>query len=293
MDITAYLKTQSLLIERRLEELVPETESAFCALYRAARYSLLGGGKRIRPILALATADAFGVPLSTALTPACCLEMIHTYSMIHDDLPCMDNDDFRRGKPSLHRTFAEGHAVLTGDFLLTYPFELLAKEPKLTAQQKVDLIATLAHHAGGMQMIGGQWMDVECEGKLINLDILREIHRKKTGAMITASVQFGGIMANLSTEEMKSLTAFGHDIGLAFQIVDDILDVTASQQKHGKNVGSDAANQKSTYVTLMGLQPSQNLADHLFDSAVGHLRELPINTELLQKLAETLVHRST
>lgn len=293
MKIDVYLKTQSRLVEERLAQLVPHKEVPFCELYQAARYSLLGGGKRIRPILALATAETVGVPNELALTPACCLEMIHTYSMIHDDLPCMDDDDFRRGKPSLHKTFAEGHAVLTGDFLLTYPFEVLANDPGLSPQQKVELISVLAHHAGGDQMIGGQWMDLECEGQPINLDTLREIHRKKTGAMIIASLQFGGIMGNISVEDRRKLSAFGHDIGLAFQIVDDILDVTASAQKHGRVVGSDAVNHKVTYVTLMGLESSQHLADHLFDTAVAHLRELPYNTDLLEALAETLVHRKS
>lgn len=293
MNISAYLKTQSQLIEERLKELVPATDAPFCELYKAARYSLLGGGKRIRPILALATAETFGVPHSKALNPACCLEMIHTYSMIHDDLPCMDNDDFRRGKPSLHRTVSEGHAVLAGDFLLTYPFEVLAADPQLNAQQKVQLIAVLAHNAGGDQMICGQWMDLECEGQPINIETLQQIHQKKTGAMIIASIQFGGILAELPQNQMENLKAFGHDIGLAFQIVDDILDVTASTQKHGKAVGSDATNHKSTYVTLLGLESSQHLADHLFDTAVGHLRELPCNTDLLQSLAETLVHRNS
>jgi geranylgeranyl diphosphate synthase type II len=293
MNISAYVQTQGRLIEERLGVLIPQKQGAYSELYKAARYSLLGGGKRLRPILALATAETFGVPQELALTPACCLEMIHTYSMIHDDLPCMDDDDFRRGKPSLHRTYAEGHAVLAGDFLLTYPFEVLAKESTLTAQQKVDLIAVLAHHAGGEQMIAGQWMDLECEGQSIGVEKLRLIHSKKTGAMISASIQFGGILADLPDAHMELLKKFGHDIGLAFQIVDDILDVTASQQKHGKAVGSDAANQKSTYVTLLGLQASQHLADHLFDTAVGRLNELPCDTELLQALAETLVHRNS
>lgn len=293
MKIDAYLKTQSHLIENRLAELIPAKETAYCQLYQAARYSLLGGGKRIRPILALATAEIFGVAAQTALTPACCLEMIHTYSMIHDDLPCMDDDDYRRGKPSLHKTFTEGHAVLAGDFLLTYPFEVLSTDPHLSAQQKIRLISILAHNAGGDQMIGGQWMDLECEGQPINLETLREIHRKKTGAMIIASLQFGGILGGISELEMEKLIAFGHDIGLAFQIVDDILDVTASTKKHGKTVGSDAANGKATYVSLMGLESSQHLADHLFDTAVAHLRDLPYNTDLLQAIAEKLVHRTS
>lgn len=290
MDIKNYLKYKISLIENQLNLLIPEKKVLHNELFRAARYALIGGGKRLRPILTLATVETMGGNSETALTPACSLEMIHTYSLIHDDLPCMDDDDFRRGKPSLHRVFPEGHAVLTGDFLLTYAFEVLVNDQYLTQSQKLELIRLLAKNSGADGMIAGQIMDLEAEGKQIDIETLRLIHKNKTGALITTAVEFGGIITNTPLLQMNILRKFGENIGLAFQIVDDILDVTESEQ-HGKNRASDDVNNKATYVALLGLEQSCELAFSLFDSAVSEIQKLPVDVSLLIDIAATIIKK--
>jgi geranylgeranyl diphosphate synthase type II len=293
MDIRLYLTSKAALVEKTLDTLIPEKSVSYSSLYTAARYSLLGAGKRLRPILTLATAETFGVTTDSALSAGCALEMIHTYSLIHDDLPCMDDDDFRRGKPSSHKAFGEGHAVLTGDYLLTYAFEVITNEPHLTAQQKVALINLMAKNSGCNGMIAGQVMDIQAEGKTIDLDQLQIIHQYKTGALINASILAGGIIANISSTDYQSLHDFGSDIGLAFQIVDDILDVTASETKHGKITASDQTNHKTTYVTLLGIEGAQAKADMLYDRALVHLEKIKCDTSILKALAKCLVHRES
>jgi geranylgeranyl diphosphate synthase, type II len=291
MELDSYLAKTTPLIEKHLEILVQEQEVPFNNLYQAARYSLLGGAKRIRPLLVLATCETFQGDLKLALHPACALEMIHTYSLIHDDLPCMDDDDYRRGKLSLHKAFTEGEAVLTGDYLLTYAFEVLVDSPGLTTEQKLRMISLLSRKSGAKGMIGGQIMDIQNEKDALSLENLSLRHRYKTGALIEASIGLGGIIANVSVEHMKSLEAFGSDIGLAFQIVDDILDVTQGSQKHGKAIGSDIANKKTTYVTYFGLEKAKKTAENLLASSLSHLNHLPCHTPLLSKLATFIVER--
>jgi len=283
--LNEYLPAKCALIEQRLAELIPEKNVHYQQLFEAARYSILGAGKRLRPILALATAEMFGSKDSQALTPACALEMIHTYSLIHDDLPCMDDDDFRRGKPSLHKVYPEGHAVLTGDYLLTYAFDVIAHAENLSPQQRLELIAVLARNSGSDGMIGGQVMDIAAEGKKLDLETLQLLHMNKTGAMITASVEFGAIIGKASKEHRALLGEYAKDIGLAFQIVDDVLDVTASESKHGKAVASDQVNNKTTYVGLIGLEKSRELAQTLTEKAIGVLKQLPFDTTILQEIA--------
>lgn len=290
-DLKIYLAEKGDQIERALELLVSEHSVPYQKLFTAARYSLLGAGKRLRPILAMLTAEMLGASAEAALHPACALEMIHTYSLIHDDLPSMDNDDFRRGKPSLHRAFPEGHAVLTGDFLLTHAFEVLSSAPHLTAEQRVRLVAILSQRAGGNGMIGGQVMDLAVAGKQVDLDTLKLIHALKTGALLTAAIEFGGIIANASEIQMHLLRCFGEQIGLAFQIVDDILDVTASVQKHGKQTASDEANNKTTYVSLIGLEQSHAMAQALSTAAIQTLQQLPCDSSLLASLTQLIVCR--
>lgn len=292
MDFHDYFQKKSVHIESKLNELVPEQPDVpFNQLFQAARYALMSGGKRLRPILAIATAEAFGKNGESALTPACALEMIHTYSLIHDDLPCMDDDDFRRGKPSVHKAFTEAHAVLTGDYLLTYAFEVIVKDPLLSPVQKVSLIDLVAKNAGGEGMIGGQVMDIEAEGLSITLDQLKHIHKHKTGSMITASVACGGIVANASAAQMQLLQQFGDNIGLAFQIIDDVIDVTASLQKHGKAISSDSINNKCTYVTLLGLEPAKKAAQELLSQSHLQLDQLQIDCSRLRELSTRLVQR--
>ncbi len=290
-DIAHYIQTQGQLIEQELDRLVPIRHGPSQQLFEAARYALLGGGKRLRPILALTTTHVLKGDPHLALTPACTLEMIHTYSMIHDDLPCMDNDDYRRGKLTLHRKYSEGHAVLTGDFLLTYAFEVLATDRHLNADKKAQLIAILARQSGSEGMIGGQVMDLAYEGQKISLDTLRLLHRNKTAALMTAAIEFGGIIANANPNQLDCLRQFGECIGLAFQVVDDILDVTSSQAKHGRNIASDIRNEKSTYVSLLGIEQAQSYALNYYNQAVKSLAPLPYDTSLLVGLADFILRR--
>jgi len=291
VNIDHYIKSLIKRIDQHLAVIVPEKDVPYHSLFTAARYSLMGGGKRLRPILALATTETLGGNIDSALTSVCALELVHTYSLIHDDLPCMDDDDFRRGKPTLHKMYSEGHTVLTGDFLLTYAFDIIANDEKLEVEQRLKLIQILSKCAGGDGMIAGQVLDLQSEGAQINLDQLRLIHQCKTGAMIRGSIEFGGILAQASVIEMDVLRKFGNDIGLAFQIVDDIIDVTASKEKHGRAISSDQTNDKMTYVSLLGLDGAQVAAQELFDSACSVLKQLPFDSTLLTSLAELFVHR--
>lgn len=290
-DLNHHLQTQGQMIEQELDRLIPLQSGPYQQLFEASRYALLGGGKRLRPILTLTTVHMLNGDLDLALTPACTLELIHTYSMIHDDLPCMDNDDYRRGKLTVHKKYSEGHAVLTGDFLLTYAFEVLATHPLLSAEKKSQLIATLAKSSGSNGMIGGQVMDLAYEGQQISLDNLRLLHRNKTAALITASIEFGGIIADATHDQLNHLREFGEAIGLAFQIIDDILDVTSSEAKHGKTIASDIINEKSTYVSLMGIGQAQVYAQNLYDQAIKSLTFLPFDTSLLVGLADFILKR--
>lgn len=272
-------------IEQELDALIPKESSPYSVLFAAARYSLLGGGKRLRALLTLATTEMFGENPEKALIPACALEMVHTYSLIHDDLPCMDDDDFRRGKPSLHKAYPEGHAVLTGDFLLTHAFDVLVNCTTFTAEQKVQFIAALSEAAGGHGMIAGQIMDLSAENLPIDLDHLNLIHRKKTAAMIRAACEFGAIAAEASTAHIATLRHFGELLGLAFQIIDDVLDAPKEMQ-------SESEEGKASYATLLGVQVAQSEALRLWAAACDCLKQLPYESSLLQALAESAVVRT-
>ncbi len=291
-DISGYLKAAADLIEQRLEQLVPVHHGADFLLYEAARYSLLGGGKRLRPILTLATVESLKGDIESSLNAACALELVHTYSLIHDDLPCMDNDDYRRGKLSLHRKYSEGHAVLTGDFLVTKAFEVIASDLALNPSQKVNLISLLAKSSGGEGMIGGQVMDIATENKGIAFEDLSLLHRKKTGALIGAAIEFGCVIAGASSSQTMAFRNFGEDIGLAFQIIDDVLDITSSEAKHGRLVGSDLANGKTTFVTLLGIDQAREYANRYLYSAINSLKPLNLDTTKLVALANFIVQRN-
>lgn len=289
MDYQDHFKQTAKLIEKTCSELIPLTDKAYNEIFIAARYSLLAGGKRLRPLLAILTAQMLGIPPDQSVASSCALEMIHTYSLIHDDLPCMDDDDFRRGKPSLHKAFPEGIAVLAGDYLLTYAFEVLVNAKHLNADQKLELISVLAKSSGGDGMIAGQVMDIMAAE--VDLTRLKQTHLNKTGMLIAASMEFGAIIGKATIEQQNLLRQFGLDIGLAFQIVDDILDVTQSQEKHGRNVPSDLINGKTTYVSLIGLKESKSLAKSLTDKALINLKNLPFDTNPLEILTDSLVNR--
>ena len=291
MDICIYIEEKNRLIETRLAQLVQEKPVAYNQLFQAARYSLFSGGKRVRPLLTLAAAELFDpeAPLK-ALNAACAIEMIHTYSLIHDDIPCMDDDDFRRGKPSLHKAFGEAHAVLAGDFLLTLAFEVIAQDTQLPPEKRIDLVSLLAKQSGAEGMIGGQIMDIEAVGQTIDLNQLSLIHRSKTGALISASIEAGACISGASSDEMEHLKQFGNDMGFAFQIIDDVIDITASDKK-GRAISSDQLNDKTTFATLLGIPSAKRAAEELFERAMGHLKQIGKKSEALQAIAKTLVKR--
>lgn len=289
MNHDLFFKEYLLKIEDELNRLLTFPDSPQNRLFEAARYMTLSGGKRLRPLLALATVSACNGPLDLALAPACALEMIHTYSLIHDDLPCMDDDDFRRGLPTLHKKYDEATAVLTGDFLLTYAFEVLSQAPGLSSEQKLRMIQTLAIRSGGNGMIAGQILDIESLPEM-TLDKLKVVHQKKTADLLIAALEIGGIISNASSEHLDDLRAFGSEIGLAFQIIDDVIDLTSSFEKHGRAYSSDELNGKTTYVSCLGLDGAKDAAQTLLKSSLNRLESFP-NAILLKKMATSLVVR--
>jgi len=280
-------------VEAHLESIIPKDSPYHQTLFDAARYSLLAPAKRLRPLFAIAVAESFGVPLEETLNAASALELIHTYSLIHDDLPCMDDDDFRRGRPTLHKIYRESHALLAGDYLLTKAFELIANDPNIDSDKKVKLISVLSEYAGGNGMIGGQVMDLDAENMGVPLDTLEVIHQKKTASLIAASITFGAILGNASAEDQKLLTAFGFEIGLAFQIIDDVLDKTGTLEEMGKSPKSDEENQKSTFVTLLGVDAARAKGEECLERAKSYLKQTSCDKSLLTYIADFVVNRRT
>ncbi|MCL2790598.1 MAG: polyprenyl synthetase family protein [Desulfobulbus sp.] len=298
MDIRAYLDEQRRLVEDRLAALMLEPTGAFAQHVEAMRYSLFAGGKRIRPVLCLAGAEAVGSGEEArrlALPVACALECIHTYSLIHDDLPAMDNDDLRRGKPTNHTVFGEAAAILAGDGLLTFAFDLLSSTASAAIPDpiRIRIIQTIARAAGPLGMVGGQSLDMIHEGQQIDYEELRRMHRSKTGALITASVVCGAMVAGAGKEQEAALQTYGDHIGLAFQIVDDLLDVEATTAELGKPAGSDAKADKVTYPSLFGRQASRSMALEAVQEAIAALTLFDHRADPLRALARYIVDRKT
>ena len=283
-------KRRALVEEGLVREL--RTDEAFDArLAESMEYSLTAGGKRLRPILLMAAADAAGGHGEDYLTSACAVEMIHTYSLIHDDLPAMDDDDYRRGKLTNHKVYGAGLATLAGDALLTMAFELLARQQGVPAETMLRVVREISEAAGANGMVGGQALDLASEGKRIDMDTLRRMHMAKTGALFRASVRSGAILGGADEAQLAALTEYAEAFGLAFQITDDILDVTGDAAAIGKPVGSDERNHKSTYVTLISLEEAKRLAREAADRAHEALAPLGGNAAFLDELAEYLVTR--
>lgn len=282
------------LIEKELLSYIPESTEEIKTVISSMEYSLSAGGKRIRPMLTLAFAELCGGTVKAAMPFACAVEMIHTYSLIHDDLPCMDNDDLRRGKPTNHKVFGEAAALLGGDGLLTLAFEILLSE-KAVKENGYEKCAkagsVLAKYAGAVGMIGGQIIDLESEEKQISPERLQIMDEKKTGALIAAACVMGCISAGASDEQIEAAKQYAMNIGIAFQIVDDILDVTSDTETLGKPVGSDEENKKSTYVSLWGLGECQKISRELTEKAVESLRVFDGDTEELRQFAYYLCDR--
>lgn len=290
-DIGAYLDRTSASVNRALDRSLPSEKTRPATIHKAMRYSLFAGGKRLRPALVIATAEACGGKLDPALPYACAVECIHTYSLIHDDLPAMDNDDFRRGKPTNHKVFGEGIAVLAGDALLTQAFEIAAKAPKLKRYTASEVVLEIAEASGSLQLIAGQVADLEGEGRKLSESELKYIHERKTSALLRCSARLGGMSANCSAAQLAALTDFGYHVGLAFQVIDDILDVTQSSEQLGKTAGKDIAAQKATYPSILGLEKSRKIAARLTDRAFASLKPLGKKAAALEALAEYLLKR--
>lgn len=290
-DLSLWLKTQSQAVDRALDRFLPKGSTRPATLHQAMRYSLFAGGKRMRPALVLAAAEACGGTAAEAMPLACAVECIHTYSLIHDDLPAMDNDDFRRGKPTNHKVYGEGIAVLAGDALLTQAFEIAAQARAWPRYSHQDLVLEIAKAAGSLQLIAGQAADLEGEGKKLSVAQLRYIHERKTSALLCCSVRLGGMSANCTPARLQALTDFGYHVGLAFQVIDDILDVTQSTETLGKTAGKDVAAQKATYPRLVGLEKSKKIAAQLTARAYAALRPFQGRAVALESLAQYLLER--
>ncbi|BAZ47417.1 farnesyl-diphosphate synthase [Nostoc sp. NIES-4103] len=292
-NLLAYLKERQKICEAALDQAIPVIYPE--KIYESMRYSLLAGGKRLRPILCLATCEMIGGTIDMAMPAACAVEMIHTMSLIHDDLPAMDNDDYRRGKLTNHKVYNEAIAILAGDGLLALAFEFVATQtPQSVARDRVlQVIARLGRALGAAGLVGGQVVDLDSEGKSdISLETLNFIHNHKTAALLEASVVCGGIVAGASSEDVQRLTRYSQNIGLAFQIVDDILDITATTEQLGKSAGKDIAAKKVTYPSLWGIEESRAKAQQLIEAACAELEPFGELAQPLQAIAHYITSRN-
>jgi geranylgeranyl diphosphate synthase, type II len=296
LDLNTYLKEKVALVDAALDRYLPGADTLPEKLHQAMRYSVMAGGKRVRPVLTLASCTAAGGREELALPAACALEMIHTYSLIHDDLPAMDDDDFRRGRPTNHKVYGEATAILAGDALLTEAFELLSDSQinaEVPASALLRVIHIIARCAGSTGMVGGQVVDMESEGKEIDFPTLEYIHTRKTGALLLASVQSGALLGGADDRTFNALTRYGSAAGLAFQIADDILNVVGDSATLGKTTGSDAERGKATYPALIGLEASRQRAQELKEMALTALEPLSEKAEPLRAIARYIVERTS
>jgi len=293
-NLKAYLAEKRALVDAALEDFLPQPNGLTADLNKAMRYSLFAGGKRLRPILCIAGAEAVGGSGKDVLPVACALELIHTYSLIHDDLPVMDDDDLRRGQPTNHKVFGEPIALLAGDGLLTLAFDLMTtseRSDRIPPETLLRGIGLIARAAGWEGMVGGQAVDIEWEGKQADLEVVRFMHTHKTGAMITASVASGALLSGAGEARLRAITAYGEAIGLAFQISDDILDIEGDSETMGKQAGADEEKGKMTYPAVLGLGPSKTAQLALVQSAVDELWEFDARAEPLRRIAGYIIER--
>jgi geranylgeranyl diphosphate synthase type II len=297
MDLKPYLKKMQQMVDESLEKYLPRRDELPGSIHEAMRYSIFAGGKRVRPVLMLAACEAVDGDISKALPAACAMEMIHTYSLIHDDLPAMDNDDFRRGKPTSHKVFGEAIAILAGDALLTEAFKLLSN-PEFTRGLSPDVLLRVIHEiavcAGSRGMIGGQVVDMESEGKKdIDFATVQYIHTHKTGALIKASLKCGALIGGADGSRLDAVTRYGEAVGLAFQIADDILDIEGTTEQIGKDAGSDQTRGKATYPAMIGLAESKQRASELVETAVEALAGFGEKADPLRAIATYIVKRKS
>ncbi|MDQ4120116.1 MAG: polyprenyl synthetase family protein [Acidobacteriota bacterium] len=292
MNLKSFLAETSELVNQELDRLVPNSEIEPNNLHAAIRWSLFAGGKRFRPALMIAVGNCFRAPTKKLLATAAALEMIHTYSLVHDDLPAMDDDDLRRGQPTCHVKFDEATAILAGDALQTLAFQAIAEDENLTLKARVKLISEIARAAGTPAgMVAGQVFDLAAEGKAISGEDLKRIHERKTGAMIVAAARAGAIIAEASEKELNAISVYAAKLGLLFQIVDDLLDVSGTAQDLGKTPGKDARSEKATYPALYGLERAQNLAAQTHQDCLAALSEIEKPTALLREIADFILER--
>ena len=288
--LKTYLEERRNIVDRFLVEALPSPQSWPAKLHESMHYSLCAGGKRLRPILAIAAAEALGKHYESVLPAACALEMIHTYSLIHDDLPAMDDDDLRRGQPTNHKAFGEAIAILAGDSLLTEAFHLVSRYGKDNPIAALEVIRRIALASGSLGMAGGQAIDLLSENKKISLEELEKLHRHKTGKLIQVAVEVGAIMSEASEAALQALSHYGACIGLSFQIADDILDIEGGEEI-GKDIGSDVANDKATYPSLLGLDESKHLAKKITEEALKALSGFGDKAQPLAEIAKYVIER--
>ncbi|WP_298270531.1 polyprenyl synthetase family protein [Geobacter sp.] len=297
MELKSYLKERCALVDETLERYLPAEDELPSSIHRSMRYSVFAGGKRVRPILMLAACEAVGGAIADAMPAACAMEMIHTYSLIHDDLPAMDDDDFRRGRPTNHKVFGDAIAILAGDALLTEAFILMSSPEyaaRVGAERLLPVIREISYCAGSRGMVGGQVVDMESEGnKDIDLATVQYIHTHKTGALMKASVKAGAILGGARNEALEAMTKYGEAVGLAFQIADDILDIEGTTEQIGKDAGSDEARGKATYPAIMGLADSKRRARELVDLALEAVAPFGDKAEPLREIARYIVSRKS
>jgi len=291
VNLKRYLVARQREVDRALNRFLPKESVAPATIHKAMRYSLFAGGKRLRPILCLAAAEACGGKISAALPQACAVECIHTYSLIHDDLPSMDNDDLRRGRPTCHKVFGDGIAILAGDALLTIAFEIATNAKPVSRYDLRDIFREITEAAGSRKLIAGQVADLEAEGRRLTRVEVRSIHENKTAALLTTSIRLGAMSANAASKQLDAVTKFGRALGLAFQVIDDVLDVTQTSEKLGKSAGKDLAAQKATYPAVIGLEKSRAEARRLTTQAHRSLESLGKNAGVLRALADYLLAR--
>jgi geranylgeranyl diphosphate synthase type II len=293
MDIHNYLSELRCAVDECLQRLLPAESEEPPTIHQAMRYSVFAGGKRVRPILVLASGESLGGSRHTLLHLGAGIEMMHTYSLIHDDLPALDNDDLRRGCPTCHKVFGEAIAILAGDALMTRSYQVLAELPDVPDSTRLAVIREIAYATGTVVgMIGGQVVDLQSEGKPISAPVLEYIHRSKTGALLTACTRCGALAAGANAAQLQALTEYGRKVGLAFQIVDDILDMTASSEKLGKTAGKDQKVKKATYPALYGIEASREKAQELISAAMEEIKDLGNRAEPLRALAQFVFSRS-
>ncbi|SDO67914.1 farnesyl-diphosphate synthase [Ralstonia sp. 25mfcol4.1] len=291
-DFATWMRAQGARTEAALDTALPSTDTIPHTLHEAMRYAVLGGGKRVRPLLVHAAGEVAGAAPEACDAAACAVEMIHAYSLVHDDMPCMDDDDLRRGRPTVHKAYDEATALLVGDALQTQAFIVLAQVPALGAEARLKLVAELAMASGSVGMCGGQAIDLQNVGLAMTRDALEGMHRMKTGALLRASVRMGALCGNIDPAGLAALDQYAAAVGLAFQVVDDILDVTADTATLGKTAGKDAANDKPTYVSLLGLDAARELAAQLRTDAHEALAGFGARAGRLAELADLIVLRS-